>query len=73
MERVKSILQRRLEVVKKRKELLVLEEARLVRMAKQKKDVAVQLAKVKKEKFALMVEEAKLVRVLKQNGTSTTP
>ncbi|WP_456421645.1 hypothetical protein [Thermococcus sp.] len=70
MERVKSILQRRLEVVKKRKELLVLEEARLVRMAKQKKDVAVKLAKVKSEKFALMAEEAKLLRAIRQNGYS---
>ena len=70
MERVKSILQRRLEVVKKRKELLVLEEARLVRMAKQKKDVAVKLAKVKSEKFALMAEEAKLLRALKQNSSA---
>ncbi|WP_297062392.1 hypothetical protein [Thermococcus sp.] len=70
MERVKSILQRRLEVVKKRKELLVLEEARLVRMAKQKKDVAVKLAKVKSEKFALMAEEAKLLRALRQNSSA---
>ncbi|GAB6135524.1 MULTISPECIES: hypothetical protein [Thermococcus] len=68
MERVKSILQRRLEVVKKRKELLVLEEARLVRMAKQKKDVAVKLAKVKSEKLAIMEEEAKLLRALKQSA-----
>jgi len=70
MERVKSILKRRLEVVKKRKELLVLEEARLVRMAKQKKDVAVKLSKVKKEKFAVMAEEARLIRVLKQGGSA---
>jgi hypothetical protein len=69
MERVKSILQRRLEVVKKRKELLVLEEARLVRMAKQRKDVAVKLAKVKSEKFAIMAEEARLLRAIKQNGS----
>ncbi len=68
MERIKSILRRRLEVVKKRKELLALEEARLVRMAKQKKNVAVKLSKVRKEKFAVMVEEAKLIRVLKQSG-----
>jgi len=68
MERVKSILQRRLEVVKKRKEFLVLEEARLVRMAKQKKNVALQLAKVKKEKMAIMAEEARLLRALKQNS-----
>ena len=70
MERVRSILQRRLEVVKKRKEYLVLEEARLVRMTKQKKDVAIQLAKVKKEKVALAFEEAKLLRALKQGTPS---
>jgi len=68
MERVKSILQRRLEVVKKRKELLVLEEARLVRMAKQKRNVAAKLAKVKSEKLAIMEEEAKLLRALKQSA-----
>jgi hypothetical protein len=67
MERVKSILQRRLEVVKKRKEYLILEEARLMRLARQKKDVAVALAKVKKEKLALMAEEAKVLRALKQS------
>ncbi|MEO2152578.1 MAG: hypothetical protein ABGW50_07965 [Thermococcus sp.] len=70
MERVKSILQRRLEVVKKRKELLILEEARLVRMAKQKKNVAVKLAKVKSEKLAIMAEEARLLRTLKQSSYS---
>ncbi|WP_297550411.1 hypothetical protein [Thermococcus sp.] len=70
MERVKSILHRRLEVVKKRKEILILEEAKLVRMAKQKKDVAHKLAKVKSEKLALMMEEAKLLRTLKQNSSA---
>ena len=69
MERLKStLLQRRLEVVKKRKELLALEEARLVRLARQKKASAAQLAKVKREKFAVMMEEAKLLRTLKQNA-----
>jgi len=69
MERLKSnLLQRRLEVVKKRKELLALEEARLVRMARQKKAAAAQLAKIKKEKVALAFEEAKLVRVIKQSS-----
>jgi hypothetical protein len=69
MERLKStLLQRRLEVVKKRKELLALEEARLVRLARQKKAAAAQLAKVKREKFAVMMEEAKLLRTLKQNA-----
>jgi hypothetical protein len=70
MERVKSILQRRLEVVKKRKQLLIIEEARLVRMAKQRKDVAVKLAKVKSEKLAIMAEEARLLRTLRQSGYS---
>ena len=68
MERVKSILKMRLDVVKKRKELLVLEEARLVRMAKQKRNVAAKLAKVKSEKLAIMKEEAKLLRALKQSA-----
>ncbi|WP_198362100.1 hypothetical protein [Thermococcus pacificus] len=68
MERLKStLLEKRLEVVKKRKELLALEEARLVRLARQKKAAAAQLTKVKKEKFAVMMEEAKLLRALKQN------
>ena len=68
MERLKStLLQRRLEVVKKRKELLALEEARLVRLARLKKAAAAELTKVKKEKFAVMVEEAKVLRALKQN------
>ncbi|NJE31038.1 hypothetical protein E3E38_08280 [Thermococcus sp. 18S1] len=69
MEKLKStLLQKRLEVVKKRKELLALEEARLVRMARQKKAAASELAKVKKEKVAIALEEAKLIRVLKQSG-----
>ena len=68
MERLKStLLQRRLEVVKKRKELLALEEARLVRLARQKRAAAAELTKVKKEKFAVMMEEAKVLRALKQN------
>jgi|GEM_PF-1366318 len=71
MEKLKStILQKRLEVVKKRKGLLALEEARLVRMARQKKASAYKLAKVKKEKVATAIEEAKLIRVLKQKGYS---
>ncbi|ASJ12320.1 MULTISPECIES: hypothetical protein [Thermococcus] len=67
MERLK-LLQKRLHVVKKQKELLMLEEAKLIRVARQKKASMRELAKVKKEKIALMAEEAKLVRVLKQNG-----
>ena len=72
MERVKSILKRRLEVVKKRKELLALEEARLVRMAKQRKEVAHKLSKVKKERFAVMAEEARLIRIIKQHYSATS-
>ena len=68
MERLKStLLRKRLEVVKKRKELLALEEARLVRLARQKKTAASQLAKVKREKFSVMMEEARILRVLKQS------
>ncbi|WP_297418073.1 hypothetical protein [Thermococcus sp.] len=71
MERLKStLLERRLEVVKKRKESLLKEEARLVRLARQKQVKAVQLAKVKKEKVALAFEEAKLLRALKQGTPS---
>ncbi|NJD99383.1 hypothetical protein E3E26_06240 [Thermococcus sp. LS1] len=67
MERLK-LLRKKLHVVKKQKELLMLEEAKLIRLARQKKAAAKQLAKVKKEKAILMAEEARLVRVLKQNG-----
>lgn len=58
MEKVKSVLERRLEVVRRRKEAVLREEARLIRLARQKRDVAMVLAKVKKEKLALMAEEA---------------
>lgn len=69
MERLKStLLQKRLWIVKKRKEILALEEAKLARLARQKKESGVRLSKVKKERLALMYEEAKLLRVLKQNG-----
>ncbi len=62
MEKVKSVLERRLEVVRRRKEAVLREEARLIRLARQKRDVAMVLAKVKKEKLALMAEEAKVLR-----------
>ncbi|WP_297436925.1 hypothetical protein [Thermococcus sp.] len=71
MERIKSqgrLLRKKLHVVKEQKKLLMLEEARLVRLARQKGATVKQLAKVKEEKARLMFEEAKLVRVLKQNG-----
>ncbi|WP_297463252.1 hypothetical protein [Thermococcus sp.] len=68
MERLKStLLRKRLEVVKKRKELLAIEEARLVRLVRQKKASASQLAKIKRERIALAFEEARLIRVLRQN------
>lgn len=67
MERLK-LLQKKLHVVKEQKELLMLEEARLIRAARQRKDAARKLAKIKKEKVALALEEARLLRVLKQNG-----
>ncbi|WP_297069983.1 hypothetical protein [Thermococcus sp.] len=70
MERIKSqgkLLRKKLHVVKEQKKLLMLEEARLVRMARQRGAAVKQLAKVKKEKARLMVEEARLLRVLKQN------
>ncbi len=71
MERLKStLLEKRLEVVKKRKEFLLREEARLVRLAHQKQAEAAKLAKVKKEKVALAFEEAKLLRALKQGTPS---
>jgi uncharacterized protein YbbK (DUF523 family) len=70
MEKVRSVIERRLEVVRKRKEAVLREEARLVRLARQKKDVAVILAKIKKEKLAIMAEEAKVLRVLKQTSPS---
>jgi len=61
------ILEKKLHVVKEQKELLMVEEARLIRQARQKKVAAEKLAKVKKDKVALAFEEARLLRVLKQN------
>jgi len=71
MERLK-LLERKLQVVKKHRELLMLEEAKLVRMMYQKKDAARSLAAVRKERFFLMSQEARLLRFLKQNGRSIT-
>ncbi|MDV3104348.1 hypothetical protein [Thermococcus waiotapuensis] len=62
-----DLLRRKLNVVKKQKELLILEEAKLVRMARQREDVAKKLETVRKEKFRVLAEEAKLIRVIKQN------
>ncbi|WP_010478766.1 hypothetical protein [Thermococcus zilligii] len=62
-----DLLRRKLNVVKKQKELLILEEAKLVRMARQREDVARKLERVRKEKFRVLAEEAKLIRVIKQN------
>ncbi|EEB74969.1 hypothetical protein [Thermococcus sp. AM4] len=63
-----KLLKRRLDVVKKQKEYLILEEAKLVRMARQKKKVAHKLERVKREKFRILAEEAKLLRVIKQSA-----
>lgn len=65
-----KLIKKRLHVVKEQKELLMLEEAKLIRMARQKKAAMKELAKVKHEKVSLAMEEAKLVRILKQNGVS---
>ncbi len=62
-----KLLKRRLDVVKKQKEYLTLEEAKLVRMARQKKKAIAALDRVKKEKFRVLAEEAKLIRVIKQS------
>jgi len=63
-----KLLKRRLDVVKKQKEYLILEEAKLVRMARQKKETISALNRVKKEKFRVLAEEAKLIRVIKQSA-----
>lgn len=66
------LIQKKLEVVKKHKELLMLEEAKLVRMMYQRKaGVSKKLAVVKREKVMALAQEAKLLRILKQN--SRTP
>jgi len=66
------LIQKKLEVVKKHKELLMLEEAKLVRMMYQRKaSVSKKLAVVKREKVMALAQEAKLLRILKQN--SRTP
>lgn len=63
------LIQKKLEVVKKHKELLMLEEAKLVRMMYQRKaGVSKKLAVVKREKVMALAQEAKLLRILKQNG-----
>ncbi|NJE09098.1 hypothetical protein E3E31_11300 [Thermococcus sp. M39] len=68
MENLK-LIQKKLEVVRKQKELLMLEEAKLVRMLYQRKaGVSKKLAVVKREKFMALAQEAKLLRILKQNG-----
>ncbi len=71
MERLR-LIERKLQVVKKQRELLMLEEAKLVRMMHQKKDAARSLAAVRKERFLLMTQEAKLLRFLKQNRHTIT-
>ncbi|MFA4640349.1 hypothetical protein QDY65_02945 [Pyrococcus kukulkanii] len=62
-----DLLLKRLTVVRKRKEALLLEEARLARMMKQKKLKNVALMRiVKREKEMVLREEAKIVRFLRQ-------
>ncbi|WP_199920018.1 hypothetical protein [Thermococcus piezophilus] len=69
MKRLKStLLQKRLQLVRERKKMLLLEEARLVRLSRQKKIAAEVLSKVRKEKFQVLMEEARLIRTLKQSG-----
>ncbi|WP_048146873.1 hypothetical protein [Pyrococcus abyssi] len=64
-----DLLLKRLAVVRKRREALLLEEARLARMARQKKIKDVSLLRViRREKELLLREEARIVRVLKQAG-----
>lgn len=63
-----NLLKKKLSVVKKQKEFLLLEEAKLVRMARQRGGVVQNLEKVKKEKFRVLAEEAKLIRVIKQSS-----
>ncbi len=68
---MKGILHRRLEVIKKRKELLFVEEAKMVRISMQRKErenTLKKLTKIRREKFAIMAEEARLLRFLKQTS-----
>ncbi|ASJ10773.1 hypothetical protein A3L12_05410 [Thermococcus sp. P6] len=64
-----ELLRRKLHVVREQRKFLMLEEARLIRLARQKKSAAMQLAKIKKEKVALTLEEARILRALKQSPT----
>jgi len=68
MESGVKLLRKKLGVVKKQKEYLLLEEAKLVRMARQGNMAGAKLEKVKREKFRVLAEEAKLLRVIKQSG-----
>ncbi|WP_297487700.1 hypothetical protein [Thermococcus sp.] len=64
-----NLLKRKLDVVKKQKEYLILEEAKLVRMSRQKKAVSRKLDKIRREKFQVLAEEAKLLRVIRQSNS----
>ncbi|HIP75010.1 MAG TPA: hypothetical protein EYH13_02435 [Thermococcus paralvinellae] len=64
-----KLIRRKLEVVRRHKEMLMLEEAKLIRMMHQgKARVSKKLAVVKREKLMALYQEAKLLRVLRQNG-----
>ncbi|NPA47674.1 MAG: hypothetical protein GXO14_03385 [Thermococci archaeon] len=66
---MRDILRRRLEVIKKQKELLLAEEAKMIRVKMQEKEkerMTRKLVKIRREKFAIMAEEAKLLRFIKQ-------
>ncbi|AFK22404.1 hypothetical protein [Pyrococcus sp. ST04] len=63
-----QLLIKRLNVVRRRKEAILLEEARLARMMKQRKLKNTKIIQiVKREKEMIMREEAKIVRFLKQS------
>ncbi|AEH24637.1 hypothetical protein [Pyrococcus yayanosii] len=62
-----DLLLRRLNVVKKRKEALLLEEAKLARMARQNHSKSLGMLRViRREKELVLREEAKIIRALKQ-------
>lgn len=64
------MLLQRLNVVRRRKEILLLEEARLTRLMRQKKLPNPNVIRIlKKEKELILREEAKIIRALKQAGS----
>ncbi|HII60265.1 hypothetical protein [Pyrococcus horikoshii] len=64
-----DLLLKRLDIVRRRREALLLEEARLARMIRQKRIKNVSLLRViRREKELVTREEAKIVRFIKQAG-----